>query len=95
MIPEIARIDVKAGMEAAFEAGVAEAAVLPHRALARFRPQTLACGALALLAAGTWDCVEAHTEGSTARGRSASGALVGHCFAADLQLAHDRTILSA
>jgi quinol monooxygenase YgiN len=95
MVLEIAQIDVKPGMEAEFEAGVAMAAPVFRRAKG--------CTAMALQRSVekplryrlfvTWDTVENHTVDF---GGSADFAewrkLVGHCFASPPEVEHVREV---
>src|SRR5262245_6770024 len=93
MILEIARIDVKEGMEAAFEAGVTKAAPIFQRAKG--------CGGMELqrsiehpnrfLLFVKWETVENHTvdfRGSADFQEWRK--LVGHCFAQAPQVEHVR-----
>ena len=95
MVLEIARIDVKPGLEAEFETGVAQAAPLFRRAKG--------CSAMTLhrcvempgryLLFVTWATLENHTvdfRGSVdfAEWRQ----LVGHCFAAPPEVEHVREV---
>jgi quinol monooxygenase YgiN len=97
MVLEIAQIDVKPGMEAEFEAGVAKAAPLFRRAKG--------CTAMALQRSVekpsryrlfvTWETVENHTvdfRGSPdfAEWRK----LVGHCFASPPEVEHVREVVT-
>jgi heme-degrading monooxygenase HmoA len=97
MILEIAQIDVKPGMEAEFEAGVAQAAPIFRRAKG--------CGGLTLQRSiekparyrlfVKWETVENHTvdfRGSSdfAEWRK----LVGHCFAAPPEVEHVREVVT-
>ena len=96
MVLEIAQIDVKPGMEAEFEAGVAKAAPLFRRAKG--------CTAMVLQRSVekptgyrlfvTWETVENHTvdfRGSPdfAEWRK----LVGHCFASPPEVEHVREVV--
>jgi len=96
MVLEIAQIDVKPGMEAAFEAGVAEAAPIFRRAKG--------CTGLTLQRSVErparyrlfvkWETVENHTidfRGSPdfAEWRK----LVGHCFAVPPEVEHVREVV--
>ena len=97
MILEIAHIDVKPGMEAEFEAGVAQAAPVFRR--------TKGCTGLALQRSIEkparyrlfikWETVENHTVDF--RGSSDFGEwrkLVAHCFAAPPEVEHVREVVT-
>lgn len=95
MIHEIAHIEVKPGMEADFEAGVAQAAPLFRRARG--------CRSFALqreLEAPTryrlvvgWDTVDDHmVHFRASEDFQAWRGLVGHCFAAPPQVVHVRDV---
>lgn len=98
MIHEIATIDVKPGMENAFEQGVSEAAALFQRARG--------CRSLSLqrvverptryrLVVG-WDTVEDHTvHFRQSADFQAWRALVGHCFDGPPQFEHVTTAIAA
>ncbi len=98
MILEIAQIDVKAGMEEAFEAGVKQAAPIFRRAKG--------CRGLELQRGVerpsryrlfvTWESVENHTvdfRGSADFQEWRK--LVGHCFAETPQVEHTRQVAKA
>jgi heme-degrading monooxygenase HmoA len=97
MILEIAQIDVKPGMEAEFETGVAQATPIFRRAKG--------CGGLTLQRSTEqptryrlfvkWQTVENHTvdfRGSADFGEWRK--LVGHCFAAPPEVEHVREVVT-
>ena len=96
MITEIAQIDVKPGLEAEFEAGVAKAAPLFKRAkgctgleLRRSIEKPLRYRLLI-----GWETVEHHTvEWRKSPDFQAWRNLVGHCFAAPTEVEHVRQIM--
>jgi len=96
MILEIAQIDVKPGLEDAFEAGVAQAAPIFRRAKG--------CGGLTLRRSlekparyrlfVTWATVENHTVDFRGSADFAEWRkLVGHCFAAPPEVEHVHEVL--
>lgn len=98
MILEIAQIDVKAGMEAAFEAGIAEAAALFQRAKG--------CRSFAVRRSVEkpqryrllieWETLEDHTVGfMQSQDWKDYRAMVSPCFAAPPSVEHTELALSA
>jgi heme-degrading monooxygenase HmoA len=97
MILEIAQIDVKPGMEAEFETGVAQAAPIFRRAKG--------CGGLTLQRSTErptryrlfvkWQTIENHTVDFRGSADFAEWRkLVGHCFAAPPEVEHVREVVT-
>ena len=96
MVLEIAQIEIKPGLEAAFEAGITEASALFKAAAG--------CRAFAVERSIEhpsryrlmihWDTLEAHTRDFTGSPPwQAYRALVGHCFAGPVAVEHTRQVL--
>jgi quinol monooxygenase YgiN len=96
MVLEIAQIDVKPGMEAEFEAGVAKAAPLFRRAKG--------CSGMVLQRSAekpqryrlfvTWATIENHTVDFRGSADFAEWRkLVGHCFASPPEVEHVRQVM--
>jgi heme-degrading monooxygenase HmoA len=96
MILEIAQIDVKAGLEAEFEAGVAKAASIFKRAKGckgmELQRSTEKPNRYRLFV--RWETVENHTvDFRGSEDFKAWRALVGHCFAAAPEVEHTRQVV--
>ena len=96
MIQEIAQIDVKPGMEAEFEKGVAAATPLFKRAKgchgARLSRSIEKPGRYRLFI--DWESVDDHTVGFRGSGDFKQWrALVGHCFATPPEVEHVNEVL--
>ena len=98
MIHEIATIDVKPGMESAFERGVSEAAALFQRARGcrSFSLQRVIERPTRYRLVVGWDSVEDHTvHFRESADFQAWRALVGHCFEGPPQVEHVTTAIAA
>ena len=98
MIQEIARIDVKPGMEAEFEKGVAAAAPLFKKARGchgmRLQKSIETPSRYRLFV--DWESVEAHNVGfRQSEDFPKWRALVGHCFASPPEVEHVSEVLHA